>query len=112
MKLQDTMYGHFAQICEQGPGFKRLIRSGHNVFIPDEGDGIHAAGKLHTRWGGFNDVGILKGEENSRGESSRYKDDLGASHGAPTQDHFTYDTSNFATNMEFPLGKKVYPHMH
>lgn len=112
MKFQDTMYGHFAQICEEGPGFRCLLRAGNNVFIPDERDGISAAGKLHTRHGGFNDVGILKGMECSRGESSRYKDDLGSSHGAPTQDHYTYDTSTYATNIEFPLGKKVYPHMH
>jgi hypothetical protein len=112
MKLQDTMFGHFAQICEEGPGFKCLIRSGNNVFIPDETDGITAAGKVHTRLGGFNDVGILKGTECSRGESIRYKMPSGASNAAPTQDHYTYDTSTYATNLEFPPGKKVYPHMH
>lgn len=112
MRLQDTLYGHFAQICEQGPGFKCLIRAGPNVFIPDEQDGIPAAGKLRTRLGGFNDVGILKGQECSRGESIRYKDNVGSSHAAPTQDHYTFDTSTFATNLEFPPGKKVYPHMH
>jgi hypothetical protein len=112
MKFQDTLYGHFAQICEQGPGFKRLIRSGENVFIPDESDGIAAAGKLHTRFGGHNDLGILKGQESSCGESSRYKNNVGSSCGAPSQDHFAYDTSGFATEVEFPLGKKMCPHMH
>lgn len=112
MALQDTLYGHFAQICEEGPGFKRLVRGGDNVFIPDEKDGISTAGKIRTLWHGFNDVGILKGEECSRGESSRYKTKAGSSSGAPSQDHFSFDTSTFATTVEFPLGKKMYAHMH
>eukprot|EP00746_Dinoflagellata_sp_MGD_P161284 gnl/MRDRNA2_/MRDRNA2_88373_c0_seq1.p1 gnl/MRDRNA2_/MRDRNA2_88373_c0~~gnl/MRDRNA2_/MRDRNA2_88373_c0_seq1.p1 ORF type:complete len:424 (-),score=87.99 gnl/MRDRNA2_/MRDRNA2_88373_c0_seq1:130-1401(-) len=112
MKLQDTLYGHFAQICEHGPGFARLIRSGDNVFIPDESDGISAAGKIRTRFGGHNDLGILKGQECSRGESSRYKNDAGSSSGGPSQDHYTFDTSGFATEVEFPLGKRMYAHMH
>jgi len=112
MKFQDTLYGHFAQICEHGPGFARLIRSGENVFIPDESDGIAAAGKLRTRFGGHNDLGILKGQECSRGESSRYKNEAGSSSGGPSQDHYAFDTSGFATEVEFPLGKKMYAHMH
>jgi len=107
--LQGTMFGHFAQIAEHGAGFKRSLRGGTNVHIPDESDGVPAVGKRNTRAFGINDLGILKGDTAARGESSTHKQEWGAASGAPIQDHYTYETGTRVTDIEFPLGKRMFP---
>eukprot|EP00930_Biecheleria_cincta_P056349 TRINITY_DN42497_c0_g1_i1.p1 TRINITY_DN42497_c0_g1~~TRINITY_DN42497_c0_g1_i1.p1 ORF type:complete len:469 (-),score=92.04 TRINITY_DN42497_c0_g1_i1:98-1504(-) len=112
VKLQGTPFGRFAQICEHGPGFPRTKRGGTNAFLPDESDGIHSAGTRTDRELGHGDKGILKGDRCTAGESADYKSWEGASSGAPAQDHFTYQDGDRITNLEFPLGKKIFPEFH
>merc|ERR1719487_1323132 len=78
VRLQGTLFGHFAQIAEQGADFKRSRRGGTNVFIPSEMDGVEAVGKRNTRAFGRNDLGILKGDTAAQGESSTFKSTWGA----------------------------------
>jgi hypothetical protein len=110
--LQGTMFGHFAQVAEQGAGFKRARRGGTDVHVPDESDGVPAVGKRNTRAFGPNDTGILKGNTAAQGESSQHKTLWGAGCGGPAQDHYTYETGSRVTDIEFPLGKKMFPHFH
>jgi len=110
--LQGTLFGHFAQIAEQGANFKRARRGGTDVHIPDEHDGVEAVGKRSTRSFGRNDLGILKGDTAAQGESSGHKSSWGAASGAPTQDHFTYETGCRVTDVEFPLGKRMFAGFH
>lgn len=109
LKLQATPYGHFAQVCAEGPGAKTSVKMGNHA--PPEFDGIQAAGKRKTRWL-RNDLGILKGEIANRGETIQFKHNLGGSSGAPGQDHFTYVQTQKVTDAEFPLGKRMYAHKH
>lgn len=111
-RLQGTLFGHFAQIAEQGANFKRSRRGGTNIHIPPEDDGVEAVGKRSTRAFGKNDLGILKGDTAAQGESSTHKMEWGAASGAPVQDHFTYETGTRVTDIEFPLGKKMFPEFH
>jgi len=111
-KLQGTLFGHFAQIAEQGANFKRSRRGGTDVHIPDEADGVSAVGKRNTRTCGRNDVGILKGDTAAQGESSGFRTSWGAAQGAPTQDHFTYEQGSHVTDIEFPLGKRMFAEFH
>mmetsp|Transcript_43164 Transcript_43164/g.119380 ORF Transcript_43164/g.119380 Transcript_43164/m.119380 type:complete len:444 (+) Transcript_43164:230-1561(+) len=110
--IQGTMFGHFGQVAEYGPGFRRSIRGGTNVHIPDCQDNALAAGSRKHRTIGHGDVGILRGDTATRGEASHYKSSHGASSAAPLQDHFTYETGTTVTNLEFPLGKKMFPEYH
>merc|ERR1719263_439633 len=110
--LQGTLFGHFAQIAEQGAEFKRSRRGGTDIHIPDENDGVEAVGKRNTRAFGRNDLGILKGDTAAQGESSTKKTAWGAASGAPTQDHYTYETGTRVTDIEFPLGKRMFPEFH
>lgn len=111
-RLQGTLFGHFAQVAEQGANFKRARRGGHSVHIPDESDGVAAVGKRHTRQFGHHDVGILRGERASEGECSNHRTAWGAGSAAPAQDHYTYETGTHVTDIEFPLGKRMFPHFH
>lgn len=114
-QLQGTLFGRFAQVCEEGPDFIRARRGGPNVFIPDESDEIPVAGTRRSRefgYHGYHDMGILKGNKCSRGECSEYKTHEGMSSGAPAQDHYTFQNSKEITDLEFPLGKKVFPEFH
>eukprot|EP00746_Dinoflagellata_sp_MGD_P165070 gnl/MRDRNA2_/MRDRNA2_94134_c0_seq1.p1 gnl/MRDRNA2_/MRDRNA2_94134_c0~~gnl/MRDRNA2_/MRDRNA2_94134_c0_seq1.p1 ORF type:complete len:403 (+),score=98.06 gnl/MRDRNA2_/MRDRNA2_94134_c0_seq1:124-1332(+) len=115
LRLQATGSGYMAQVAETtatvGETFKTLRRFGHNVFVPDESDHIAAAGKRRTRWA-WNDLGILKGDQAHRGEADGFKKQEGQSCGAPMQDHFQFETGTRVTDNEFPLGKKMYPHLH
>lgn len=111
-RLQATGCGHMAQVAETGgESCRTLRRFGHNVFVPDESDLIPAAGKRRTRWA-WNDLGILKGDQAHRGQADAFKTPEGQSNGAPMQDHFLFETGTRVTENEFPLGKKMYPHMH
>lgn len=112
LRLQATGCGHMAQVAEVGgEAFKTSRRFGHNAFVPDESDLIPTAGKRRTRWA-WNDLGILKGDQAHRGQADAFKTPEGQSNGAPMQDHFQYETGTRVTDNEFPLGKKMYPHMH
>lgn len=111
-RLQGTLFGHFAQIAEQGANFKRSRRGGTDVHVPDESDGIDAVGKRNTRAFGRHDLGILKGDTAAQGEASSHKQSWGAASGAPTQDHFTYESGTRVTDIEFPLGKRMFPTFH
>merc|ERR1711977_485108 len=97
---------------EQGADAKRSRRGGTNVHIPDESDGVDAVGKRNTRSFGRHDLGILKGDTAAQGESSAFKSQWGAASGAPTQDHFTYETGTRVTDIEFPLGKRMFAAFH
>jgi len=108
-QLQGTIFGHFAQSAEHGPGFRRVLRGGHNVHAPDETDGVEAAGKRTTRATGHKDLGILKGTLAARGEASMSKTMLGASTGAIMQDHYQYETGPRVIDLEFPKGKRCFP---
>jgi hypothetical protein len=111
-RLQATGCGHMAQVAETGgASFRTLRRFGHNVFVPDESDNIPACGKRRTRWA-WNDAGILKGDQAHRGQADGFKTPEGQSCGAPMQDHFLFETGTRVTDNEFPLGKKMYPHLH
>jgi hypothetical protein len=110
--LQGTLFGHFAQIAEHGVGFKRSRRGGTDIHIPDESDGVDAVGKRNSRANGRNDLGILKGDTAAAGESSAFKMEWGAASGAPTQDHYTYETGVRVTDIEFPLGKRMFAAFH
>jgi len=111
-KLQGTMFGHFAQIAEQGANFKRSRRGGTDIHIPDEADGVEAVGKRKTRSFGRHDLGILKGDTAAQGETASFKSSWGAASGAPAQDHFTYDQGMRVTDIEFPLGKRMFAEFH
>jgi len=112
VRLQGTLFGHFAQIAEQGAGFKRSRRGGPDAHIPDEADGVQAVGKRNTRSFGRNDLGILKGDTAAQGESFSHKKEWGAASAAPTQDHFTYEQGTRVTDIEFPLGKRMFSAFH
>jgi len=108
-QLQGTLYGHFAQKSEHGPGFRACTRLGPGVHLPDESDGIPAAGTRFSRTSGYGDKGILVGSRASRGESSEWKTPHGRSSAAPAQDHFAFETGRQAADLEFPLGKRMPP---
>eukprot|EP00747_Dinoflagellata_sp_TGD_P165084 gnl/TRDRNA2_/TRDRNA2_185906_c0_seq1.p1 gnl/TRDRNA2_/TRDRNA2_185906_c0~~gnl/TRDRNA2_/TRDRNA2_185906_c0_seq1.p1 ORF type:complete len:482 (+),score=91.88 gnl/TRDRNA2_/TRDRNA2_185906_c0_seq1:143-1588(+) len=118
IQLQGSMFGKFAQNCEYGPGFRRMKRGEAGVFIPREDDGVPACGKRSVRDQDSSfrvlhgDVGILAGDIASRGETTQHKYPDGGSSGAPNQDHFNYRTGQQVTDIEFPLGKKVFPQFH
>eukprot|EP00927_Polykrikos_kofoidii_P019218 TRINITY_DN18967_c0_g1_i1.p1 TRINITY_DN18967_c0_g1~~TRINITY_DN18967_c0_g1_i1.p1 ORF type:complete len:454 (-),score=90.20 TRINITY_DN18967_c0_g1_i1:215-1576(-) len=108
--IQGTMFGHFAQAAEYGPGFRRGVRGGKDVHIPNSrDDGVLVAGSRKSRITGGGDVGILTGDTAASGESFAYKRDHGSGSGAPMQDHYTYETGTKVTDLEFPLGKRMFP---
>jgi len=110
--IQGTMFGHFAQVAEHGPGFKRALRGGTNAHLSDGSDMVLIAGSRKSRTEGHGDVGILRGDTAAQGESANYKHYHGASCAAPSQDHFTYQTGRRVTDLEFPLGKKIFLEYH
>jgi hypothetical protein len=120
VRLQGTRYGKLAQVAEESShlessgsrAFRRMRRGGSCAHLPDETDKIAAAGTRKHRVMGHHDKGVLRGEFGHRGESSGWKTDHGSSSAAPLQDHFTFDVGHAATNLEFPLGKKMWPEFH
>lgn len=112
VQLQGSLYGHFAQVAEHGVGFRRILKGGTDQHMPDESDGIAAVGKRTSRITGHNDPGILRGDVATQGEASTHKLDHGASTAAPTQDHYLFETGKQVTDLEFPLGKKIFPEYH
>jgi len=107
--LQGTLFGHNAQVSEQGHGFKRARRGGSNVHVPDESDGVIPAGTRKSRTLGINDKGILHAARAAGGETTDYRTDVGHSSSAPAQDHYTFEVGQHAAALEFPLGKRLFP---
>jgi hypothetical protein len=111
-EIQGSMFGHFAQVCEHGPGFKRSVRSGTDAHRPDVSDGVLVAGSRRSRVHGMGDIGTLRGDLASLGESAQHKTMVGSSCGAPGQDHYAFETGSRVTDLEFPLGKKMFKEFH
>lgn len=110
-------YGHFAQRCERadnGEPFHPSKRMGADRHMPDEVDGVQAAGKkrvksrIETQ---YNHPGMLAGDHAKEGEAVRHKRQDGAGSGAPLQDHYFYDRGNDVVESEFPVGKRCFPHL-
>mmetsp|Transcript_28809 Transcript_28809/g.67035 ORF Transcript_28809/g.67035 Transcript_28809/m.67035 type:complete len:417 (+) Transcript_28809:88-1338(+) len=112
-KLCSSPFGYLAYNLDQGEGDKAFTgkRLGAGVHMPDEADGVSAAGKTK---GAGNKYGILAGTMARDGQSSMMvnaSEYLGAS-GAPCQDHFKFDRSRDAADSEFPKGKRThYPNV-
>jgi len=109
--LQATPYGRFAQLTELGTaarlGKKAACGAGGDAtaFLVSEADGVEVAGKRALAETGSH-FGILDGDWAVRGEAAQYKTALGASSGAPVQDHYQYERGNQIMMAEFPVGKK------
>jgi len=113
VRLQDTPYGFFAQATEASASgiMKKQLKQGPGVFIPSEKDGVPASGKRRTRFE-RNNLGVLQGEFAQRGETIQFKQKAGGGSGAPAQDHYLFEKGVRVTDYEFPLGKKIFKHMH
>jgi len=110
--IKGTIYGHTAQVTQNGTGFHRTIRGGKDAFLPDESDGVLPAGTRRGTDGSYNDKGILRGDVGPRGSTSEFKTFVGSSSGAPAQDHYTYGTGTRITDLEFPPGKRMFAEYH
>mmetsp|Transcript_33228 Transcript_33228/g.72429 ORF Transcript_33228/g.72429 Transcript_33228/m.72429 type:complete len:249 (-) Transcript_33228:66-812(-) len=118
--LEPTAWGQeewrgtrYAHQVEQGPGARMGRRNGPGeIFLPDDADGIAAAGTKTRRVGPstvvHGDTGLLRGDLATRGEAAQQWSRLGASSGAPGQDHYTYETGSRVTDLEFPVGKRLF----
>lgn len=111
VEIQGSGFGRFAQNCEAGKDAVRFRKGGPNAFVGsvNERDGVMVAGTKHSRTLGYGDIGVLRDDVALRGESFDYNNGIGASSGAPAQDHFTYEKGTAITDLEFPLGKRVFP---
>lgn len=111
VEIQGSAFGRFAQNCEAGEDARRFRKGGPNAFLGSvgENDGAAMAGTKFSRTRGHRDIGILRGDLANRGESADYNNGIGASSGAPAQDHYTYEKGFAITDLEFPLGKRVFP---
>lgn len=106
-----SVFGRFTELLDPRSTKAALRRSGRNVHLPPdaETDGCgEVAGTRHSRLFGYNDKGILQSARD-RGEAQIYKNDVGASSGAPAQDHFTYERGPEIVNLDFPPSKRVFP---
>jgi hypothetical protein len=115
VRLQGLACGRFSQVVELGPWARLGTRGGPTCdFCPCEFDGAPAAGKRTVRTGpssvAHNDMGILHGNASGgiRGQAAGYKTWHGASSGAPAQDHYTFQRGSAITDVEFPLGKRMF----
>lgn len=113
-KLQGTLFGRFAQVVEEGPNVRMGKRGAPDISAPCESDGVACAGKRSIRAGPHvvqhHDTGMLRRDGAAwNGESFLNRSSYGASSGAPVQDHYTYETGGRVTDVEFPLGKRMYP---
>lgn len=105
-----TTYGFHArdsQSLEQGGTIRPARRLGYDAHLPDEDDGVPAAGKTKVRHE-RNCLGMLAGNVAREGESARHKKPHGASSGAPCQDHYFYEKGLASVDAEFPIGKRCF----
>jgi len=102
-------YERFDRACaaeDAGQGFHTLKRQGPGVHRVDESDGVATAGKARTRVGVLGQ-GLLDDYHLAReGEAARHKTQLGASSGAPLQDHYSFDGGIAILEAESPSGGK------
>lgn len=115
LRLQATLYGRFPQVVEEGPDARMGKRGAPKICPPDESDGMLAAGKRSIRAGPHaiqhNDTGMLRGDGSAwNGQAFLSRTWHGASSGAPMQDHYTFAIGSAATDVEFPIGKRLVPH--
>jgi len=106
-----SVFGRFSELLDPRCTKPSLRRSGRNVHLPlpAQVDGCgEVAGTKHSRLFGHHDMGILQSARD-RGEAQVFKNEAGASSGAPAQDHFTYETGPEIVNLDFPPGKRVFP---
>lgn len=94
-----------------GPGICTWKRLGG---APDESDGVPSAGKRTVRTGArsvvHGDLGQLRSDRILHlGEAAEHHTRIGASSGAPAQDHYTFRTDGAAADLEFPRGKRQLP---
>eukprot|EP00931_Biecheleriopsis_adriatica_P024997 TRINITY_DN15453_c0_g1_i2.p1 TRINITY_DN15453_c0_g1~~TRINITY_DN15453_c0_g1_i2.p1 ORF type:complete len:479 (+),score=95.91 TRINITY_DN15453_c0_g1_i2:62-1438(+) len=132
IRLQGTLCGNSERLFDNpargtwspgdpiGMGATVLKRGGAGKFLPDEADGIPTAGKRTVRAGprsmAHHDTGLLTVHDSfggSRvpavlGEAARFRTSVGASSAAPMQDHYTYERGADITDLEFPLGKRIF----
>merc|ERR1719443_512717 len=110
-------YGYFAQRCERmdrGEPFHSTRRMGAGHHLPDEADGVEAAGKkkektrIATK---YHQMGMLVGDHCKVGEAYRHKMPHGGGSAAPLQDHYFYERGNDIVEREFPVGKRCFPHL-
>lgn len=106
-----SVNGYFAQGCERGGEFHSQRRMGTNAHIIDESDGVTAHGKTKNRYEKHM-LGLLEGTAAKEGEAARHKRSHGAGSGAPCQDHFYYEQGIPIVDAEFPVGKKMFYHLH
>lgn len=105
-----TLVGSLAQAAEQP--FHRALRTGADVFLPDESDGVPAAGTKISRVSGYNDKGVLRGQIGRLGETSEIRTADGGLSCAPGQDHYHFPLAPDSAALEFPLGKRIFPQFH
>mmetsp|Transcript_58278 Transcript_58278/g.103494 ORF Transcript_58278/g.103494 Transcript_58278/m.103494 type:complete len:476 (-) Transcript_58278:60-1487(-) len=132
IRLQGTMWGNNERLFDNpmrgtwgpgdpiGQGATVLKRGGPGMFVPHEADGVEAAGKRTIRSGphaiAHHDTGMLalRGGVGGAampamlGEAVLHRSSIGASSGAPMQDHYTYERGPRVTDMEFPIGKRIF----
>jgi len=102
--------GYFMQGIESSRGFHSARRMGVDAHLPDESDGIPAAGKTKHRFE-RNRMVMLRGDLAKQGESAQFKQQHGASSCAPCQDHYLYGEGKDCVESEFPIGKRCFPHL-
>lgn len=113
VEIGGTLSGLVARVSGGGgheaADVPRCRKGGKDAHLPNEVDGITPAGTRRHRDGTVNHKGVLCGEVASQGISRLSKSSLGAGSGAPTQDHYTFETGAKVVDMEFLAGKRMFP---
>lgn len=110
-------HGYFSQRCERvdkGEPFHSNRRMGAECHLPDEADGVSAAGKKRVKtraYTNYNHMGMLAGDHCKMGEAYKHKAHHGAGSAAPMQDHYHFEKGNAIVDSEFPVGKRCYPQL-
>lgn len=110
LSFQATPYAHFAQMVEHQGGYPNKTSIKMSGFAPREDDGVSTAGKRRTKFE-RNNLGALEPGA-MRGEASKVYTSYGGSSGAPSQDHYLYAIGAKVTDIEFPLGKRIFAWKH
>jgi len=110
LSLQATPYAHFAQMVENQGAYPTRTSLKMSGFALREDDGVSTAGKRRTKFE-RNSLGVLEPGA-MRGEASKVYTSYGGSSGAPSQDHYHYAIGTKVTDIEFPLGKRIFAWKH
>lgn len=99
----------YSQVREHVPplGHPSGLRRGREVHLPDESDGVRAAGTRRSRTEGLHNKGILHGDR-AHGETLELKREYGSGSAAPAQDHYHFPFGRDTTDLEFPIGKRIF----